>query len=445
MYDVTKHNINDIESISDFPLLKYINNKQYIRHLNSKIYFYLIFELSKKNRKFLLKVIQDCLENVYFCGIIFIIDKNEILFDRLFFLRDIVLKLFQNGKKAGIWGIPYCVEQLIFGSYTFSQLSSRLIPEEGTTYCKYIPNCQFNSSLLLSCSQCIAFDKCDGLGRLADNHSMWGYRTSQEYRKRGRDKLFGTENIELQKMYHDFCAYIDSSDLTYADRYLYFVKNIDFGSLYSFSNRFVYHCDFLPPYEYNKELAFLDIYVQNKSFLSIIDELAKKGEIGRIAYSKADKSKISRESFYIIPNNEYNMYLLKYFNIDFDAKFPNKFYGVGVDFYNGQIKSYKVYFMVSSEILLKMHPSYLSKIDIDLMNLESKEHYYIVRLDAKKKQVSERIDLVYNEKNRLLFQSYFENLPFSDIELNKLHIFSFAFEFEGLDIKKINMYYRNKF
>lgn len=423
----------------------YINKRQYDRYINSKSNFYLLFELSAENRISLLKIIADCLNHSHFRAIIFTVNKNEILFDRLFFLKEMTLKLFQNDKKVGIWGIPYCVMQSIFGGHYFSQLADKMIPENSNQYSKYIPVNQYSSSLLLQCHKCIASNDCDGLGIREENQSLYRGRVSHKYRIIGRNDLFRTDNEVMKKMYDSFCEHVDNSDLTYADRYLYFVKNIDFGSSYSFSDRFVYHCDFLPLHDYEKELIFLDSYIENKSFLPMINELAGKNKIGRIAYSKAQNENISRESFYIIPNDEHNYYLLNYFNINFDIKFPNRFFGVGVDFYNGQIKSYKVYFMIPTEILLQVFPHYFQKIDINVLELHKKEHYYIIRLDRNKKIISERIDLVYNDKDRVLYQTYFEHLLFPNKTLEELHIFALAFEFEDMDIKKKNIYYRNSF
>ncbi len=424
----------------------YVDEHQFYRCLNSQRDFYLLFELTKKNRKSLLKIIQACITHEDFHGIIFIADKNEVLLERLFFLKDLSLKLIKNHKEVGVWGIPYCVMQLIFGAYHFSKFIPEFIPEESCYYSKFTPTYQQDSSLLLPCVECVALHECDGLGSRKENHMMWSYRTSHKYRKIGRNKLFQTDNEKMQKNYDRYCDYIDHSDLTYADRYLYFLKNIDLGSsAYSFSDRFVYHCDFLPSHEYEQELSFLNTHVENSRFLPMLSELINRGEVRRIGYSQAERNGVSRESFYINPNAEDNYYFLNYFNIDLKITFLNKFLGVGIDYYNGKIKSYKIYFWVSIEILLEMHPQYFKQIDIDVCALFEKEHYYVIRLDEKKERVSERIDLIYNEKDRLLFDAYFKYLPFSQKQLNELTIFGFAFEFEAMMLNKMNIYYRNRF
>ena len=290
MYDENKQEL-DNKIISHHPFFVYIDDVQYNKCLTSKTHFTLIFDLTKKNRKSLLKIIQDCIAYENFHGIVFVVNKHEVLLNRIFFLKDLSLKLLENHKEVGIWGIPYCVMHLIFGSYHFSQFRTRFIPEESKYYSKFIPTYQQNSSILLQCVECIALSSCDGLGSRRENHHMWSYRTSHEYRQKGRDALFKTDNEKMQKLYDEFCYYIDHSDLTYTDRYLYFVKNLDLGSSYSFSDRFVYHCDYPAPHEYEKELKFLDTYIENKNFLPMISELVYEGEIRRIGYTKAEKNK----------------------------------------------------------------------------------------------------------------------------------------------------------
>ena len=423
----------------------YIDAIQYQKWLEDKREFYLIFELSKKNRKSLLTIVQECLEYKHFLGMIFVVEKNELLFERLFYIKTLALKLLDNDKSTGVWGVPYCVMQSIFGPCDYSHYASGLIPQTNEIFSKYIPTYRKDSSLLIKCAECICVSDCDGLGSRTANHHMWDYRTSHTYRTKERDILFKTEQKEMQKIYDLFCNHIDQSDLSYADRYLYFVKNIDFGSPYSFAERFVYHCDFLPHFEYEKEFDFLSQHIKNRDLLPRIRFLAEKEEICRLGYSKAVNENIHRESLYINPRYENSYYLLEFFDVEIERSFPNKFFGVGVDFFNGEIKSYKIYFVVHSEILLQMRPHYFKKIGIDIDTLHQKEHYFIVRLNADKESVSERIDLIYNERDHLHYARYFEQALFPNENMKKIHPFAFAFEFEKDNIKKINIYYRNRF
>ena len=431
-----------------FPLLYivYVNDQQYLKNLSAKKHFYLLLELSESNRKNLLKIVKDCKKHDYFLGIIFMINKNELLLDRLFFLKSITIELMDLNKRVGIWGIPYCAKKTLFGAYDFSQFAYNLIPEKSSYYSVNNLFYQTKSTLLTSCYQCIESIKCLGLGIQKENNILQDRGSiSHDYRIRGRDMLFRTKNIKMQNLYNTFTKYVDSSDLTYANRYLYFVNNVDFGSIYSFTNRFVYHCDFLPPHEYEEEFLFLSKVVQNIYFLNSVKTLISKGMLSRIAYSRAEKENIIRESFYVSPKDEYDYELLKYFNLKLDNKLPYKLYGIGIDFYNNELKSYKVYFIVPSNDLSKLSSNDLEKIDINIETLKQKEHYYVLRFNKDKKIISKRVDLMYSKEDKQVYMKLLEKFSSTQQLLEIAHIFALSFEFQEEKIEKMNLYYQNIF
>ena len=104
--------------------------------------------------------------------------------------------------------------------------------------------------------------------------------------------------------------------------------------------------------------------------------------------------------------------------------------------------SYKVYFKVTIDILVKLFPKIVEKIDIDFSSLYEKNHYYVIRLDKKKKIISTKVEFQYNTKDYNKFKKYI-NLPQQFID--KTHINVIGFEFESDKISKINIYYRNNF
>ena len=138
----------------------YIDAAQYQKWLKDKREFYLIFELSKKNRKSLLTIVQECLEYKHFRGMIFVVEKNELLFERLFYIKTLALKLLDNDKSTGVWGVPYCVMQSIFGPCDYSHYASGLIPQTNEIFSKYIPTHHKDSSLLLKCAECVCVSDC---------------------------------------------------------------------------------------------------------------------------------------------------------------------------------------------------------------------------------------------------------------------------------------------
>ena len=63
----------------------YIDNQQYQSYLARTKNFYLIFELSKKNRQHLLSIVNDCTQHPHFKGLIFVIDKMKFCLRDYFF------------------------------------------------------------------------------------------------------------------------------------------------------------------------------------------------------------------------------------------------------------------------------------------------------------------------------------------------------------------------
>ena len=438
--------LRDKSPTADLLIHVFISWEQLSGILDSERDFYILFELSENGkRRYLKRLIDQCLKSPLCRGIIFFIDKNQLLLKRLFFLRDVTLDFYQNGKSVGIWGIPACVKIDIYGPQLFTELVPAMIQENGNNYCDYLSPYHLHSSLLLSCRKCIAREKCDGLGIRSDNQTGFEYRISHQYRKIGRDNLLDSQNRSIRKSYEDFSAYVDSSDLTYADRYLYFIKNLHYGSYYSFADRFVYHCNYLPYEEYDDELDFLGSQVENKKFLETIGVLAQKHEISRIAFSRAVKDTIVRESFYLAPVIQYDHYLLHYFGISEERYSREKLYGIGIDFYDKKIISFKIYYLIQSEKLLKNHKNLVDKIGINPLMLHENTHFYILRVDLDGKILSERIDLVFDRRDLKYYDAYFSSFSLDRDILDKLHIFALAFDFEKEEIKKINLYYRNRF
>ena len=158
------------------------------------------------------------------------------------------------------------------------------------------------------------------------------FKTSNFYHKIGRDSLFRTSNVLLKKTYEEFTDYIDRSDATYANRWISFVDNINFSSKYFFTDRFLYSCSALPLHEYEKEMIFLSSHVENKDFLSILSKLLYSSEINKFAYTKAVNNLTHRESFYLHPLDNKNYQLLDLFALKVKKDFPNKLFGVGIDF-----------------------------------------------------------------------------------------------------------------
>lgn len=428
-----------------YPIVVYLNEKQYKKTLYCLKSFYLLLKIPfHKNICNVLKIMDDCLRLEYFKGIVFDVSLNEILLDRLFFLKEFSINLTTHNKNIGIWGIPYCTLQDILGDYHYSLLAPLMISENSKAHSKCIPHHLLDSSMLFGCKRCIDIDECCGLGNRNENYIRRGGRIVQHTYNDAQRQLYRADNNDMKVLFESFMKHIDISDEYYAYRYVYFVKNIDYGSRYSFNNRFVYHCDFLPKHELDVELKFLKYHVINTEIIARLKELHLQDRISRIAYSKAIGDNTVRESFYVSPSDVRDKELLQYFQLTLDVNFTYKLNGLGIDYYDDKIKSYKIYCMVKTEILKENFSHYLKAIDIDVSCLSEKEHYYSVRYDKEKNKVSERIDLVYDDLDYEHFKHYIQEQGFS-LEISKKTSFIvFAFEFENRQLKKINLYYKHR-
>jgi hypothetical protein len=61
------------------------------------------------------------------------------------------------------------------------------------------------------------------------------------------------------------------------------------------------------------------------------------------------------------------------------------------------------------------------------------------------KRVSHRIDLAYHPADRDWYKKLIDRFGFGGEASAAIKIFGFAFDFEGENLKKINLYFRNRF
>jgi hypothetical protein len=376
---------------------------------------------------------------------VFVVSPDRLLLNRLFFLKEILQALWKAHKKVGVWGAPECVLMEILSPPLFSRLRPAFLEEEGAGRCRFEPAAWYRSALRIGCRNCIVRDRCAGLGNRPQNLGAREYRSTHTSRRRWRDALFRSSLPELRKLYRRFADYVDRSDLRYADRYLYFVQSLDYGSAYSQNDRFVYHCDYLPDGEVDRELAFLRRQKGNGLPLSELETLLRSDSVSRFAYSKGVGKGRERESYYFAPSDVYDHRLLEYFRIPGKYDDRERLIGIGVDYYDGRLEGYKLYFDYRSEKLWRRFPAYLERIGIDPMELHPRSHYYVQRLDPKGDTLSERIDLIYDPRDFRHYVPYFSHFDFAEEAWKRLHLFALAFDFVGERIGKINLYYRNAY
>jgi len=429
-------------------LIAYINEEQYTFWLHKKEKFYLLFEVSGKTNKTIFSLIQDCIINDFFLGIVFIVNKDEVLFERLFFFRALLEKLVQNSKKTGMWGLPYCVTQYILGEDTFARLVPGMIPEQTDEFCKLVPVHRKNSSLLLSCGQCVAVSDCDGLGSRVENHRLYFFRRDHEFRKNGRDRLFCSRDTALRRSYEAFCEYVDRSDLTFANRCIYFTKNIDlteFGAQFSFTDRFVYHCNHLPEHECAQEYNALSKLIKNNKILTQLKTFFHTEKVNKIAYSIACRDAVRRESLYVSLSDEKADFLLGILGIEHEISRNSTLYGVGIDFYGNMIVSYKVYQRYRYDALVEELYPYLDIIPLDIGKMRSRYHHVGYRFNTNHELMSMKIEIASTLMDETNLHDLFTRYPVVQNIFFRTRILHISFDFIGREMQKISLYYRNKY
>jgi hypothetical protein len=334
----------------------------------------------------------------------------------------------------------------ILGPELFSEMRPLFEEEAGPGRCRCEAGIFGRSALRLACRTCIARERCGGLGRREANLLPWReYRSTHADRRRGREALFHTDDPELMERYRRFVRHVDGSDLRYADRYLYFVRSLDYGSPYVQTDRFVYHCDYLPRREYGAELAFLASQTARRSMIADLESLALSGGIARYAYSRGRGKGGERESFYFAPPTPEEHDLLAYFAVPWEYDARERLVGLGIDYYDGRLAGYKLYSEIRPDALWRRFPEYLERIGIDPLGLHTPFHYHVLRFDREGRKLSERIDLIYDPRDREAYRSQFAAFPSDAGFWERIHIFGLAYDFAGERLEKVNLYYRNPY
>jgi len=408
--------------------------------------FYLIIPLGKGEKGELSALFSRALESPYCQGIVFDIDPNAVLLDRLFFLRFFLESLERAGKSGGIWGIPECILYRILGPWNFYRLKERLIPPQSASYCRLHPLESFHSSLPLGCRKCHTANNCPGPGNRAENlHSIGEHISPHSLRRRHRELLFKSDDPELERRYRYFCNYVDRSDLTEADRYLYFAKNLNRRSDYIYTNRFIYHCDYLPFHKYDKELRFLESAGARSEILEHLAHAVGGEMLSRYGYSDASRDDCRRESLYMAPATPHDLRLLKRFGLPTSLCEGGEFWGIGIDYFDNERYELKLYILRRTAELLERFPHYLQQIPVSVETLHHPKQVHVLRFNASRQRLTERIDLIHTPRDRDHFIDALKDFPFNEEQKEVMHTLALGFDFLDGTLSKSTLYYRNRF
>ena len=213
------------------------------------IRFSTVFRLDKHSVGELDATISALLSQKNQLGLILYIDKNAFVFEKLSFLKAVVLHFYRQKVPLGIWGLPYCVMQQILGGYLYARLQKYLINEPDSFAFKY-QNKQ-HSSLLLNCKKCIKVELCSGLGSLACNRSQFAWRMANRYRFQNVDYLSLQESVK--RVHNLFVNHICHYPQEKTDRAMAYAKVFQKSSGFAYHDRFIYYCNYLLPQQIEDE------------------------------------------------------------------------------------------------------------------------------------------------------------------------------------------------
>ena len=222
-----------------------------------------ILHLSKDNIFVLDKIINFYLNNPNSSNLIINIDKNSFILEELKFLKDLAFGFYLKQKRFGIWGVPYCVLQSIFGGFDFARFSNYMIPENFLL--KISKRNYENSVLMLNCKKCIKKDSCVGVGNLNCNMKQFSWRASNEYRLKVKNLV--DFSLDIKKDYLKFLSHISKFPLDITDRTITYAKVFSNLETFDYKDRFIYFCNYLEMSEFYEEKDFIYNFSKSKKFV----------------------------------------------------------------------------------------------------------------------------------------------------------------------------------
>lgn len=397
---------------------------------------YLFFTVGFGSENEVDNMIERCIANDHCNGVVFEVDKERQLFDDLMFLKDHVVELLSSNKRVGFRGIPECVVKIILGGYWYMRFRETKITEEN------IDHHQNNTLSLPECENCLVRSNCSGTG--SKNRDF----LKKKFKKCESGAGLGTNLFELPStsVFHQYkkfllhASFANKTSVT-TNRHLYFATSIDYGSVHTYIDRFVYMCNHLNSKAYDKEFDFLRKQSMNSAYIDLLRSIACVEKTIQIAYSLAEKNGVFRETFYMYTPEHYGERLLRDFDIHYAIPRSKemRFIGVGIDVVSQKKVGYKLYFKCPKNLL----SSYFEPLGIEIEKVKSKSHYFVLRLDDAQKLVSYKIEVLVGHEDFKLFKNLVDNYDYFDTNFEKLDIFNVAMEFEKEKISKINLYHRN--
>jgi len=409
------------------------------RRLVSGGNFYLHFDLNMGNDQYLKQIAMLCTGSRKCRGVIFQIGQNRFIFGKWFFFKDIFEQLLVADKQVSIKGIPACVIRTLLGGYLYMRFVNNQPDKHVIHECRE----QGEEIFLPVCESCIDKKGCCGVGNIDMTELKPVIKKHLGSIPVHLVKPFGKEHVILNTMHQAYIEYCHKKESPVTYRTVYYVNNIDFKSEHSYSNRFVYGCDYISPDEYAEEFAFLREHVFHKQYIDLLESIASIEKTSQIAYSLAQKGEIFRESFYMFVPKQYGDKILEDFKVHYQypQSLDMQFIGIGIDVIHNKIEGYKLYFQSAKDFL----KNYLKPYGIEISRLIHNSHYLVLRLDKKQHFVSYKIEILIEHEDLQYFRNVIDDYDYYDTQLKQKGLYNIAIEIVDDQISKINIYHRHYF
>lgn len=400
--------------------------------------FNILFRLDKHSVKKLDETISTFLSQKNGSGLILDIDKNAFVFEKLFFLKPIILHFYRLKVPLGIWGLPYCVMQQILGGYLYAKLQEYLI-QEPKIFAFKLHNIQ-DSALLLECKRCIKAKVCSGLGHLACNRSQFAWRMANHYR------FEQVKNLPLQghakKAHGLFVKHICHYPQEETDRAMAYAKVFSKSGSFTYTDRFIYYCNYLLASQIRDEKELILAHTKNRRFIENLFRFYLS-YFERYAYSLAYGEKIRETIYGFFIDGDRSKDLLGKLTFDLHQHpFEDTYYFFGVDLIDGMPDAYKLYSKISNDTsffnYLAQHFSFVFPPEILKI---SYDFLLVRRLAANKKLSSIKVEMYCNDFAKLTTLVYkYYDIRLKSNEHFEIDRIAFDIDLQGI-LNKITVYY----
>jgi len=387
-----------------------------------------IFTLSKENVGLLERLTYSYLNNPNSSGLVINVDKNSFELGDLTFLKNIIINFYLKKKIIGVWGIPYCVLQIILGGFDYTRLSKYLIDENSLFD---ISRKNFEKSvLLLNCKECIKKNNCCGVGHLTSNLNQFSWRASNNYRLKVKNIVKFNPNVKHD--YLKFISHISKFSLNTTDRTITYARIFNNSNSFNYLDRFIYFCNYLDLVEFKREFEFIYNFSKSKEFVNFF--LSKYIYFfQRFAYSLAYGKKL-RETFYgFFQDENKSMLFLDKLNLNFNKfKFENFIHSIGFDLFNDKIDGYKTYSYVNNkeDFFKYVSEDFNFNFSNDILS-NSYNYLFVRRFSSGGELISIKIELYFYDFDKI------KKSIKSNFNINISRQFSLAPKILAFDISKL--------